>query len=97
MSTASPSPSLRPTIFVDDQIHIGPLGGEHRDILEALPFQFRNRAVKFEFGFVDENGQFLNRKQALAYAKRHALLMPWVTADETELESDFLTAHANRL
>lgn len=69
-------PKLTPAIFgPDGNIYVGP---NHGVVSDQLPPKVReyfwdNYNESLE-GFVDENGRFLNRKEAKIYAKKHNLL-----------------------
>jgi hypothetical protein len=75
--------SLRPALRYGCEIYAAPLNGQHLDALPAhLAPEFHRRAMRgddlgeFRFGFVDGEGNFLNREDALRYAIEAGLLHP---------------------
>jgi hypothetical protein len=77
------SPILRPALKIGDKIYKGKPGQEHLDVLppEMYP-EFQRAAMagedlgKYEFGFMNHKGQFLDREKALDYGIEHGLVSP---------------------
>jgi len=66
---------LRPALKYNGEIYIAPLNGQHLDALPPqLVDEFRHRSLtgkdisKFNFGFINDKSDFLNREDALTYA-----------------------------
>jgi hypothetical protein len=75
--------SLRPALKYGNEIYTAPLNGQHLDALPAhLARTFQRQALsgedisEFRFGFVDGEGDFFNREDALRYAIDVGLLHP---------------------
>lgn len=75
--------SLRPALRYGCEIYAAPLYGQHLDALPAhLAPEFYRRARRgddlseYRFGFVDGEGNFLNREAALRYAVDAGLIQP---------------------
>ena len=74
---------LRPALKYEAEIYEAPFNGQHLDALpKHLADDFHQRAMsgedisKFNFGFINEKGDFLNREDALKYAIEVGLLHP---------------------
>jgi hypothetical protein len=73
--------SLRPALKHEDEVYAAPRGGEHLDALPAhLAITFRRQALsgedisEYRFGFVDGEGNFLSREDALRFAIKSGLI-----------------------
>ncbi|MGE9010570.1 hypothetical protein ACO2JO_18450 [Leptospira interrogans] len=81
--TISMNRVLLPALNYEDEIYVAPLNGQHLDALpKHLADDFHQKAMsgddisKFNFGFVTDKGDFLNREDALKYAIEVGLLHP---------------------
>jgi hypothetical protein len=77
------APFLRPALKMGDKIYKAPVGGEHIDALpQNLRSDYYNDALagndisKYNFGFMNHKGQFLDREKALDYAVNEGLVDP---------------------
>jgi hypothetical protein len=75
--------SLRPALKHGSKTYTAPLTGQHLDAWPAhLAAEFYRRAMRgddlseYRFGFVDGEGNFLNREDALKHAIDTGLLHP---------------------
>jgi hypothetical protein len=73
--------TLRPALKYKGEIYLAPLHGQHLDALPAhLAAEFYRRAMRgddlseYRFGFIDGDGNFLNRQDALRCAIEAGLL-----------------------
>jgi len=69
------TPSLRPALKYKDRLYKGKEGQQHMDVIpESLYPEFQKMAMSgedishYNFGFVNDKGQFLTREKALQYA-----------------------------
>jgi len=74
---------LRAALKYEDEIYVAPLNGQHLDALPRhLAEDFHRKAMsgedisKFNFGFINDKSDFLNRDDALKYAIDVGLLHP---------------------
>jgi hypothetical protein len=75
--------SLRPALKHEGKVYTAPRNGEHLDALPThLALTFRRQALsgedisEYRFGFVDGEGNFLNREDALRFAIEAGLIQP---------------------
>jgi hypothetical protein len=87
---------MRPALKYKGEIYAAPLNGQHLDALPAhLAPEFYRRAMRgddlseYRFGFVDGEGNFLNREAALRYAIDAGLLHR-SAATHAKLTSDMI-------
>ena len=87
---------LKPALEYEGEIYIAPLFGQHLDALpNHLAAGFHQKALSgddisaFNFGFVNDAGDFLNREDALKYAIDCGLVRA-DTAKRTMLTSSML-------
>lgn len=81
--TLGAGPFLRPALKYEGKIYKAPVNGQHLDALpDNLVNQFHQDAMsgedisKYNFGFMNHKGQFLDREKALDYAIKEGLLHP---------------------
>jgi len=81
---------LHPALKYEGEIYKAPLNGQHLDALpKHLADVFHRKAIngedisKFNFGFINDKGEFLNRKDALKYAIEVGLVHPMEAQHET--------------
>ena len=90
---------LSPALKYEGEIYIAPLNGQHADALpQHLADDFHQKAMigedisKFNFGFINDKGDFLNREDALKYAIDVGLLHSnnarYVTLTSTMLDEN---------
>lgn len=79
--TSEPCAVLHPALEYEGKIYKAPLKGQHLDALPKHLFdEFHQKAMsgedisKFNFGFINDKGDFLNREDALKYAIDQGLL-----------------------
>jgi hypothetical protein len=77
------TPMLRPALKYNGRIYKAPVGGQHLDVIPASVYpEFQRQAMsgedisKFNFGFMNHEGQFMNREQAMDYAVKEGLIDP---------------------
>ena len=82
-ATLGATPMLRPAVKYNGRIYKAPVGGQHLDAIPASIYpEFQRRAMSgedisnFNFGFMNHEGQFMNREQAMDYAVREGLIDP---------------------
>jgi hypothetical protein len=75
--------ALQPALEYEGEIYTAPLNGQHLDALpKHLAKDFHQKAMsgedisKFNFGFINDKGEFLSREDALKYAIDVGLLHP---------------------
>ncbi len=93
---------LRPALKYGDTIYVAPFKGQHLDALPPhLIDEFKRQAMSgedisgFDFGFINDNGEFMNRKDALMYAIDKGVLNP-NDAQYVTLTSTMLNENAQR-
>lgn len=77
------TPSLRPALKYKDKLYKGKEGQQHLDVIpENLYGDFQKKAMsgedikEYNFGFVNDKGQFLTREKALEYGINTGLIDP---------------------
>jgi len=77
------TPSLRPALKYKDKLYKGKAGQAHQDVIpDALYPEFQQMAMRgddishYNFGFVNDKGQFLTREKALEYGVNSGLIDP---------------------
>jgi hypothetical protein len=74
---------LHPALEYEGEIYKAPINGQHLDALpKRLADEFHQKAMsgedisQFNFGFINDKGDFLSREEALRYAIDVGLLRP---------------------
>lgn len=82
-ATLGATPFLRPALKYKDKLYKGKEGQQHMDVIpEHLYPKFQDMAMKgedishYNFGFVNDKGQFLSREKALEYGINTGLIDP---------------------
>jgi hypothetical protein len=82
-ATLGATPFLRPALKYKDRLYKGKEGQQHMDVIpQHLYPEFQDMAMKgedishYNFGFVNDKGQFLNREAALEYGINTGLIDP---------------------
>lgn len=82
-ATLGATPFLRPALKYKDRLYKGKEGQSHYDVVpDALYPEFQKMAMSgddishYNFGFVNDKGQFLNRDKALEYGINTGLVNP---------------------
>ena len=77
------TPSLRPALRYKDKLYKGKEGQQHLDVIpEQLYPDFQKKAMsgedikEYNFGFINDKGQFLTREKALEYGINTGLIDP---------------------
>jgi hypothetical protein len=77
------TPSLRPALRYKDKLYKGKEGQQHLDVIpENLYGDFQKKAMSgqdikdYNFGFINDKGQFLDREKALEYGINTGLIDP---------------------
>ena len=77
------TPSLRPALRYKDRLYKGKEGQQHLDVIpENLYGDFQKKAMsgddiaEYNFGFINDKGQFLSREKALEYGINTGLIDP---------------------
>ena len=93
---------LHPALEYEGEVYKAPLKGQHLDALpKRLADDFKRKAMsgedvsKFNFGFINDKGDFLNREDALKYAIDEGLVHP-DSARYGTLTSTMLDENAQR-
>ena len=82
-ATLGATPFLRPALKYKDRLYKGKEGQSHQDVIpDALYPEFNKMAMSgedishYNFGFVNDKGQFLDREKALEYGINTGLIDP---------------------
>jgi len=82
-ATLGATPFLRPALKYKDRLYKGKEGQAHQDVIpDALYPEFQQMAMRgddishYNFGFVNDKGQFLTREKALEYGVNTGLIDP---------------------
>ncbi len=82
-ATLGATPFLRPALKYKDKLYKGKEGQAHQDVIpDALYPEFQKMAMSgddishYNFGFVNDKGQFLTREKALEYGVNTGLIDP---------------------